>query len=213
MQAVIFDLDGVIVDTMNLYFEAGVKVFAGAGKKVSKAQLKGLDAMRLGEGYRKFFSSKSDKEIDSLAQQTYDYLRKKTRGIRPMPGFLEFFFSLRGKYPVAVVSSSRKEFVGYILGELGIKKDFALILGGDDVAQGKPSPEGYLKAAKMLNAKPSQCLVVEDSIFGIKSAKSAGMKCVAVTNSYPENFLLDADLIVDSLAELTLEKAEALFNA
>jgi len=85
-------------------------------------------------------------------------------------------------------------------------------VGGDSVAKGKPHPQGYLKAAKMLKVKPRDCLVVEDSINGIAAAKAAGMKCIAVTNTYGRNFLLDADLIVDSLADIDEKMIGGLFG-
>lgn len=206
-------MDGVIVDTMDLHFEAGAKVLNRAGAKVSKSDLRTLDSTRSRDGFRKFLASKSDGQIQALVAEKYRYLLLKTRGIKPIPGFLDFFFLVKGKYRLAVVSSSIRAFVDHILGELAIKDSFEAIIGGDDISRGKPDPEGYLAAAKKLGVKPANCVVIEDSLYGIMSAKAAGMKVIAVTNTYDRNFLLDADLIVDSLSEISVEALEGLFNA
>src|SRR3989344_6125508 len=160
MPAVIFDLDGVIVDTMYLHFEAGEKVLTSHGLKVTKEQLRKMDSTRVGEAYKKFMSSKSDKEIAKMVSKTNEYLVGKTKGIKPIPGFLEFFESVKGKYALGVVSSSSSDFVNYILNELGIRGDFSAVIGGDDVEKGKPDPQGYLKAAAILKQEAKKCLVI-----------------------------------------------------
>lgn len=213
MKAVIFDMDGVIVDTMDLHFKAGAKVLNEEGARADKQDLEAMDSTRTQEIFRKFLAAKSEPEIKGLVEKKYRYLLAKTKGIKPFPGFLEFFFRLKGNYKLGLVSSSIRSFVEFILSELEIRNSFAVIVCGDEITRGKPDPEGYLLAAQKLGVKPSECLVVEDSVYGVMSAKAAGMKVVAVTNTYEKNFLLGADLVVDSLAELTIKKCEALFHA
>ncbi|MFH1390831.1 MAG: HAD family phosphatase [Candidatus Diapherotrites archaeon] len=213
MDAVLFDLDGVIVDTMDLHWTAAQKSLSNEGLKVTKEQLKKLDSTRSSEAFAQFFKSKAKQEIEEMLVKKYAWLKEQTKGIRPIPGFFELLFKLKGKYSLGVVSSSRRNFIEYILEEIGEKDSFEVIVGAEDVSKGKPNPEAYLKAAKKLDIAPEKCLVVEDSIYGIQSAKSAGMKCLAVTNTYDKNFLLDADLIVDSLRNVSVEKLEGLFNA
>ncbi|MCR4336074.1 MAG: HAD family phosphatase [archaeon] len=213
MKAVLFDMDGVIVDTMDLHWTAAQRSLSNEGLEITKVELKKLDSTKSSEAFAQFFKSKSEQEIEEMIVKKYAWLKKKVKGIKPIPGFFELLFKLKGKYSLGVVSSSRRDFVEYILEEIGEKDSFDVIVGAEDVSKGKPNPECYLKAAKKLNIAPEKCLVIEDSIYGIKSAKSAGMKCVAVTNTYDKNFLLDADLIVDSLKEVSAEKLEGLFNA
>jgi len=213
MKAVIFDLDGVIVDTMDLHHEASRRSFSEAGLVVSKGELKKMDTMRSKEAFKHFFELKTDQEIEEMVSKKYVFLKKSVSGIKPFSGFFEFFFQVKGKYPLAIVSSSRRDFVEFILKEIGEENSFKIIVGAEDVSKGKPDPEGYLKAAKELGVEAEQCLVLEDSLYGIKSAKAAGMKCIAVTTTYDKNFLLDADLIVGSLSEISLEKAKGLFDA
>jgi len=213
MDAVLFDMDGVIVDTMDLHFEAGAKMLSKKGLKITKEELRKHDSRRFNDVYKDFFDSKNDAEIEAMLDEKYRWLKSRTKGIVPIPGFFEFFFKVKGKYPLAIVSSSRKHFVEHILKEIGEQDSFDIIVGGDQVSKGKPDPEGYLKAASLLGVQPEKCLVIEDSINGIISAKKSGAKCVAVTTTYEKNFLLDADLIVNSLTNLTIEKADGLFDA
>ncbi|HIH09735.1 MAG TPA: HAD family phosphatase [Candidatus Diapherotrites archaeon] len=212
MKAVIFDMDGVIVDTMDLHYKAGARVLKESGKDITADDLREFDATRVSEVFSKMLSNKTPAEIEGLVAKKYAYLLQKTKGIKPIPGFLEFFYRVRGKYKIGLVSSSYIDFLENILRELDIGKDFGAVVGGDSVAKGKPHPQGYLKAAKMLKVKPRDCLVVEDSINGIAAAKAAGMKCIAVTNTYGRNFLLDADLIVDSLADIDEKMIGGLFG-
>ncbi len=211
LRAVIFDMDGVIVDTMNLHYEAAENILRQHGVNANKKEVAAAGTLSSYEGL-KFLSKKSDPEIAKMVEKKYKYLMSKTLGIKPMPGFLEFFYMLKkNNLPVGLFSSSDKIFVRHILTELGILQDFSVVVCGNEVARAKPSPEGYLKAAKALNAMPQESVVIEDSIHGIMAGKAAGMRVVALTSTHERNFLLDADLIVDSLAELSLKKLEALF--
>jgi len=213
LRAVIFDMDGVIVDTMDLHFEAEQEVLRAHGVHIEMTELLKTSGMSSFEGIKKV-SNKQDSEVSAMVAKKYAQLISKTRGIKPIPGFLEFFYLLKKhNVPLGLFSSSDRRFVEHILSELGINGSFKVIVCGNEVSQAKPSPEGYLKAAKLLNVSPSECVVVEDSVHGIMSAKSAGMKIVGVTNTKDRNFLLDADLIVDSLSELSIKNIGALFSA
>ncbi len=212
MKAILFDFDGVIVDTMHLHHEATAKVFSEVGKTLSEKELAALDVMRTSDAFKISFSGMSEEKREALVAKRYAFLKEQSIGIKPFPGFLEFLFKVKGKYPLAVVSNSRKEFVEYVLNGIGGRGSFQVVLGADEVSKGKPHPGGYIKAARLLGVPIKECLVIEDAILGIKAAKDAGAKCVAVTTTYDRNFLLGADLIVDSLAELSIAGLEALFK-
>ena len=85
-----------------------------------------------------------------------------------------------------------------------------VVSAADDVKNGKPAPDIFLKAAEKLNVKPEECVVVEDALNGIKAAKAAGMKCIANTNSFPKDKLTEADLIIDNFNELTIDTIKQL---
>jgi HAD superfamily hydrolase (TIGR01509 family) len=111
---------------------------------------------------------------------------------------------VKSKYNVALVSSSPKPIVDIVVQRFELGKYFDRIITGDDVEKGKPDPEPYLKAAKELGVHPEECVVVEDSINGVKSAKAAGMKCIGITNSFPREELerAGADYVIDVIVEL-----------
>ena len=89
---------------------------------------------------------------------------------------------------------------------------FSLIISGKDVTEGKPSPQGFLLAAKKLGITPQNCVVIEDAVAGVRAAKRGGMYCIAVTNTCPREDLAEADIVVNSLGEITVKTIEELFN-
>jgi len=104
----------------------------------------------------------------------------------------------------AVVSSTPRQNIDLILGALRLGQYFSTIVAGEDVSQGKPSPEGFLLAARRLRARPQRVLVVEDSVAGVRAARAAGMRCLAVATTHPREHLAEADLVVDTLEEVTV---------
>jgi HAD superfamily hydrolase (TIGR01509 family) len=125
------------------------------------------------------------------------YLKK-----RPIPSFPDAVSLVRRvakKYRTGIGTSSSHEEIDIVLRRLKIRRCFDVILGREDVRFHKPHPEIYLKLARKLRVSPGECVVVEDSVYGVEAAKRAGMKCVAVLNSFPASKLRKADLIVKSL--------------
>jgi beta-phosphoglucomutase-like phosphatase (HAD superfamily) len=112
----------------------------------------------------------------------------------------------------AIASSAPKENIEIIIRGLGIKDYFQAIAWGTEVAEGKPSPQIFLLAAKKLRVPAGNCAVIEDAIAGVAAAKRAGMKCVAVTNSHPRTSLKKADLIVETLEQVTIADLVSLFR-
>jgi beta-phosphoglucomutase-like phosphatase (HAD superfamily) len=103
-----------------------------------------------------------------------------------------------------LVSSAPSENVDLVLSELNLAGIFNCIVFGQEVSESKPSPQIYLLAARRLQATPNDCVVIEDSPLGVKAAKTAGMKCLAVTNTHPRQNLKEADMVVDSLQNVDL---------
>ena len=113
---------------------------------------------------------------------------------------------------MAIASSSPVENIQLILGGLGIDSYFQFIVSGKQVSEGKPSPQGFLLAAKKLEVAPENCVVIEDAIDGVAGAKRAGMKCLAVTNNHSKQSLVEADLVVDTLEAVTVDDLAGLFG-
>jgi len=208
--ALLFDMDGLMVDTEPLYTEAAQEIARKRGQEFT-LEIKqdmmgrlGIDSMRIFKERLSLLESE-----DVLLEErgiAYDKLLRE-RGVKPMPGLFELIHlaSSLGLL-LAVASSCRKKWVDFILSELNIRARFKAILTGDDVTKGKPDPEIYLKAAERLGVLPQHCLVLEDAPQGIISGKRAGAKCIAVLSQHTKGFeFKEADLVVESLSEVTEE--------
>jgi HAD superfamily hydrolase (TIGR01509 family) len=142
-----------------------------------------------------------------------NYRRRVADNIRPLPGAIELIKSLKEHgVKSAIASSAPQENIEIIIQGLHIEDCFQAIAWGTEVAEGKPSPQIFLLAAKKLGVQAGNCAVIEDAIAGVAAAKRAGMKCVAVTNSHPKNSLKKADLIVGTLEAVTIADLISLFH-
>jgi HAD superfamily hydrolase (TIGR01509 family) len=132
------------------------------------------------------------------------------------PGVKKWVRHLSKRYPIAIASAALKNEIRQILKRANLLKKFKVIVGAEDTKKSKPDPESYLLALKKLNRYrkilPQECLVIEDSIFGIDGAHSASMKCIALAHTYKRNQLKKADLVLNSFRELSLKKIQSLFG-
>jgi beta-phosphoglucomutase len=215
LEAVLWDLDGVIADTWEYHYLAWRDVFAKRGATFTK------------EDFMRHFGRRHDTIIrfalgDKLSPEEFkavteakqaDYRRRVGTNIRALPGAIALIRALnREGIKTAIASSAPLENIEIIIRGLGIEDCFQAVAWGTEVAEGKPSPEIYLLAAKKLSVSPAGCVVIEDAIAGVAGARQAGMKCVAVTNSHPAASLKGADLIVDTLEKVSIESLVKLFN-
>jgi beta-phosphoglucomutase len=211
--AVIWDMDGVLADTTAQHLRAWQETFAKRGIKFTEA-----DFMR-GFGVRNNVIIKSvlgeditGAEIETIAREKEATFRGIIgKNVKPLPGALELLKALdeRG-IKMAIASSTVMENIRLIVGSLGIEKYFKAVITGHDVTEGKPHPQVFLKAAQRLGAEPGYSIVFEDAVAGVKAAKSAGMYCVAITTTHPREKLKEADLIVDTLEEVSVEDLQRL---
>ncbi len=114
---------------------------------------------------------------------------------------------------MALASSAPMANISFIVQKLGVPGCFDTLVSGEDVTEGKPSPQGFLLAANRLEVEPENCVVIEDAIAGVTAAKRAGMKCLAVTNTHPGKSLMEADLVVDTLETVSVNDLAGLFNS
>ena len=205
-KAVIFDMDGVIIDSMPYHFLAWYEALRYYGVRVScfdvytkegenwEKTLKDL-LMKAGIAPKKRLLN----EIFLRRQKIFKSYFKRFifRGIE------DFLACLKKQgYILGLVTGSPKQEVNRIL-PLRILSLFDAIVSGNQVKRGKPHPEPYLMCAKLMHLKPAQCLVIENAPFGIESAKKAGMFCIALTTSLPREYLRKADFIVDNLQDIS----------
>jgi HAD superfamily hydrolase (TIGR01509 family) len=209
LQGVIFDMDGVLVDSEPFIMEASIRMFAEKGSTVREKDFQPFigtgEEHSLGGVAAKYglpFDAKHDKA------RTYTIYLELIRGrLRPLPGFFSFLAECRKRrLKMAVASSADAVKVEGNLHELGLPPDsFDVIINGSEVPRKKPAPDIFLMAAEGLSLPPAVCLVVEDAVAGVAAAKAAGARCLALTTSYPSGLLNAADWIVADLAHAPLE--------
>lgn len=215
LEAVLWDMDGVIVDTAEYHYQSWKESFEKRGVSFTREQFEKQFGRRNDSIIRDAFGRQlSAKEVDAIADEKEARYRELVRGnIRPLPGAVELIKSLyeRG-VRMAITSSAPAENIDLIIEGAGVKGYFQAIVSGREVRTGKPDPAVYLLGAKKLKVEPANCVVFEDAVAGVEGAKRAGMKCVAVTNTHPASRLQEADLVVDSLEKVTVERVAGLFG-
>lgn len=210
LKAVIFDLDGVIVDSEPLHFEAHKKALQGFGIVLTLE-----DYMEFGVamGDRNLYEKEAEKfninikkeEIAPIKKAVYKKIFEKKAV--PRPGIIDLLGKLHAKYALAIASSGSYDSVDFVLAALNLKKYFKVVVTGDDVEKVKPNPDIYNKAMEMLGVSKEECIAIEDSETGMLAAKNAGIRCVAVPCDFTKNQdFLQADWIFGSLEEITFEK-------
>ncbi|MBP7876269.1 HAD-IA family hydrolase, partial [Candidatus Woesebacteria bacterium] len=130
------------------------------------------------------------------------YLKLFPEYKKSYPGVIDLIKDLSENYTLGLASSATRAEIDLITKEFGIDSYFKVVVSAEDVAQGKPNPEPYLKAASLLKVSPDECVVIEDAIDGVKAAKSAGCMCIRVATTHPKGLATNADRTVDSFEEI-----------
>ena len=206
VKAVIFDMDGVITNTMPDHYHAWKTVLHKAGVPVNHLDVykregqKGLMSVEeIFSEYGRFFDPSSAAKL--LAEK--ETLFKKIVKIRFIPGarrFIQNLFSRR--FRLALVTGTSRHEMKRILPD-GLQKKFDTIVTGCDVHNGKPHPEPFRKALKAMGLKPQEAVVIENAPLGIASAQKAGLRCLAIATSLPKPYLKEADWIFSSISDLS----------
>ena len=203
--AVLWDLDGTIVDSAPYHKLAWHDTFSGWGINFTEDVHRFSLGRRNNEIIRRYMGSKmSQREVDLIAEQKEEKFREYIKDdINPCPGVVEIIESLASaEVPLAIVSSATIENIRLITEKLHINSFFNLFVTGKDVIHGKPNPQGFLMAANKLRVEPRHCIVIEDAVAGVGAAENCGMYCIAVTNTCSKQDLAEADIVVDRLDEL-----------
>jgi len=216
LEAVIWDMDGVIVDTGRYHLRAWQSAFGRIGIKFTEAKFRQGFGKRNDLMAREVVGEDFPKDkLDAIADEKEgEYLRLVgSSTLKPLPGAVELIQALDEQgIKKAIASSATLPNIRDFLKKLNIADYFQALASGLEVSVGRPNPELVLLAASRLGIPPENCAVIEDSIAGIRGAKSAGMKCVAVTTTNAPDLLWLADLVVDSLSEVTVEDLKSLFE-
>jgi beta-phosphoglucomutase len=206
--AVIFDMDGVLVDSYQAHYQSWQRAVATVGRTMSLEQFNATFGRTSREIIAALWpdavASEADiARLDALKEAAYREIL--AADFPPMPGVKELLESLRAAgFALAIGSSGPPENVALVLERLGGRAIFDAVVDGMDVSRGKPDPQVFLLAAQRLGVPPGRCVVVEDAPIGIAAAKAAGMASVGlVSTGRTRQALAAADLVVDSLAELS----------
>ncbi|WHY86543.1 HAD family phosphatase [Neobacillus novalis] len=216
LEAVIFDMDGVIIDSEDSFFQAKDTLLNELGISVDSSyhhQFMGTTA--------EYTWTKMKEELAiSLSVEEcikrMEAIRKdiiKRDGLRPIPGVLDLIMHLHKQgVPLAIASSSPLEDIYYTVEIFQLNNTFQVLVTGQDCENSKPFPDVFLKAAKELDVKPANCLVIEDSQNGTLAAKAAGMTCIGYNNPEFNNMdLSKADKIVEYFKDINIDICKEMF--
>ena len=217
LRAVIFDFDGVIVDSHPVHTRAWKELFRSLGKRVSDEDLSFVrEGARRDEILRKFMPELTDEQVQRYGAEKERLFRMLADEVTPVSGFVEFLEAVEtaGLFTGVATSGNRKR-VENMLRQFGLLRRFRAIVTGDDVPRGKPDPALFHLTAQALHVDAKNVLVCEDAVAGVEAAKTAGMKCVAIASDGREPMLraAGADLVAADFAEVSLDDMRGLFVA
>jgi len=208
--AVVFDLDGVIVDSEQVWDdvrEALVRERDGRWSEKAQADMMGMSSPEWSRYlHEELGLADSPQELNDEVVRRM--LARYRESLPLIDGAVAAVRRLAAAFPLAVASSSNRPLIETVLGTAGIAELFAVVVSSEEVARGKPAPDVYLEAARQLGVEPERCAAVEDSSNGLRAASAAGFRVIAFPNRhYPPapDALALADLLVESLDELTPE--------
>lgn len=209
IKGVLFDMDGVLADSEPFICKAAIMMFSEIGLKVEPEDFKPF----VGTGENRYIGGVAEKynlivDIEKVKERTYEIYRTIIKGnLKPLPGARRFVDSCTDRgFKLALATSADRVKMTANLNEIGIPvSKFQATVNGLDVVNKKPFPDIYIMAAGKIGLKSEECLVVEDAVSGIKAAKSAGCRCLAVATSFNRSRLHEADWICDSLKNVPEE--------
>jgi beta-phosphoglucomutase family hydrolase len=213
----IFDWDGVIIDSAELHERSWHRLADEIGKEIMP------DSFIRGFGMRNehiipeiYGWTRDAGEIERLSERKEELYRELVRnaGMTPLPGVVEWIERLKiAEIPRVVASSTPRLNIDAVLDLLGLCDAFNAIVSAEDVTHGKPHPEIFLNAAARIKTPRERAVVFEDAHVGIQAAHAAGMRVIAITTTHPVDQLSAADLVVESLDELTVERVAELVRS
>ncbi|MCU1309714.1 MAG: HAD-superfamily hydrolase [Candidatus Angelobacter sp.] len=215
LQGVIFDLDGVIVDSHPVHKQAWKKFFCSLGKEISDKDLDFvLEGNKRDDILRHFLGELTEQQVKDYGARKESLFRHSAQELKTTDGLAGFFDQInRAQLPIALASSASRSRVKYMLDLLNLQHRFRVIITGDDVIKGKPDPMIFRLAANALFIPPKQILVCEDSVNGIEAARKLGMKCLAIAANGRGPILkaAGAERIVADFTEVRLADLLELF--
>lgn len=212
LEAVIFDLDGVVVNTVPLHFAAWKRMFNEYGHEFTFDDYKQkVDGIPRYDGARAILTELPEDKLRIAADKKQDYFREaldKSEIPRYDTTIHLIEELLSDGIKVAVISSSKN--CPYILKKIGLFDKLTTVVSGADITKGKPDPQIFLMAAERMGADPEHCIVFEDAVLGVEAAKRGKMKCVGIDRYDNPERLSKADIIIKDAGEVTMAKLKEL---
>jgi beta-phosphoglucomutase len=224
LQAIVFDFDGVIADSEPLHLRAFQRVLGDLGLALNPEE---YYSAYLGYDDVGVFTAVArarglvltGPQVDALVLRKGEYMQELLRaGEMLFPGADAFIRQAAAAVPVAIASGAQRHEIEEILDATGLRRLFATIVAAGETPQGKPFPDPYARAFQLLDEangglSKNRCVAIEDSRWGLESARAAGLRCVGVTTSYPASELPGAELVADGLQALTIAMLDDLVKA
>lgn len=210
IETVIFDLDGVIIDSEPYHFLIEKQLFKEFGAEITDDEHLSFVGTSSNDMWHKI-KVKTDikysiEELVNISDENFLLYLDKIKDIKPISGVDELILDLyKSEYQLLIASSSSRKIINSVLQKLNLSKYFSFIVSGAELIHSKPNPEIFHEASKLSNTKPERCLVIEDSENGVKAAKSAKMNCVAYRNLNSGNQNLSlADLVINDFKSFNI---------
>jgi HAD superfamily hydrolase (TIGR01509 family) len=228
LRAIIFDFNGVIADDESAHFLAFQRALAEDGLTLTKEEYYGpylgMDERTCAAALVESATGKSDPvRVQRILERKAALFRVQMVAHKPQlfPGVAEFVLKASGLHRLAIASGGRREQIEFTLRDTPLAQSFSVLVSAEDVPIGKPDPAIYRITLEKINAaeplprppiQPAQCLVIEDSVAGIRAGLAAGMRVLAMATTYPPNELTAAHLVMKNLENVSLSQLETLFK-
>ena len=216
LEAVIFDMDGVLIDSEPFHLVVNEKIFVNLGINLNEDEYQSF----IGTTHKDMWTTIKNRYnlpqsvpelVNMQVSGNIDYIKKEE--IEEINGITDLLTKIAHEnIKIGIASSSPTEVIELVINKLGISHYFSAIVGGEEIKNGKPKPDIFIKAARNLKVSPTNCIVIEDSKNGVRAAKSAGMKCIGFKNPNSGNQDLEkADLIIKDYNALSVKTLRNLF--
>jgi beta-phosphoglucomutase family hydrolase len=210
VNAAIFDLDGTLIDNNSFHLQSWLQYLKDMNREMSEEEYKANVNGRTNKDVIEYIYQRKmdDKEAMKYAHEKEAIYRQLYAPyIKPVAGLLELLEKLRLlSIPMAIATSGIQVNIDFLFEHIPIRSYFDVIVNSAHISKGKPDPEIYIKTAELLKVSPAECLVFEDAVVGINSAKAAGMKVVGVLTTHKAEELSGADILIKDFSELVAEE-------
>ena len=217
LKAIIFDLDGVIVDSHEAHKSAWRSLLGSLGREVSDADLDFvMEGRKRQEILHYFFGELSAEQVQEYGSAKQELFQRLAAQLRPIAGVLEFIAEAKQLgMGLAVATCAGRNRAHAILAQFGVASHFAAVVTGDDVAAGKPDPAVFQMAARQLAISPENILVCEDAVAGVEAAKRAGMRCLGITANGRRPMLekAGANWVAEDFRRMSVREVEEVFKS